>query len=124
MYNNDFKKKRFGDKAPYKPGFKSGAGARGGSDWKPMFPAVCAACGNNCEVPFKPNGRKPVMCSNCFVKEGPSDRPSFGGDRPMRSERPERFERPDRPSAPDSNVSAQLKEINDKLDAIIEALND
>lgn len=122
MYND--KKKRFGDKAPYKttykPGYKSGAGARGGNDWKPMFPAVCAACGNNCEVPFKPNGRKPVMCSNCFVKEGSSDRPSFGGDR----ERPMRSERPSYSAPGDGNIAQQLKDINDKLDAIIEAMQD
>jgi len=109
MYND--KKKRFGDKATYKPGYKRDEGR--GNDWKPMFPATCATCGTNCEVPFKPNGRKPVLCSNCFKKEGPSDH-----DRPMRSERPTY-------SAPgDGNVAQQLKEINDKLDAIIDALND
>ncbi|MCE9586108.1 hypothetical protein K8R04_02185 [Candidatus Uhrbacteria bacterium] len=115
MYND--KKKRFGDKAPYKPGYKRDEGR--GNDWKPMFPATCATCGDRCEVPFKPNGRKPVLCSNCFKKEGPSDRPSFGGDRerPMRSA-------PTYSAPGDGNVAQQLKDINDKLDAIIEALND
>ena len=34
-----------------------------------MHSAVCAACGKNCEVPFKPTGDKPVYCSSCFGKE-------------------------------------------------------
>lgn len=31
-----------------------------------MFPAVCAECGKDTMVPFKPNGIKPVYCSDCF----------------------------------------------------------
>ena len=32
-----------------------------------MFSAVCAECGNECQVPFKPNADKPVYCSDCFA---------------------------------------------------------
>lgn len=32
--------------------------------------SVCAECGKDCEVPFKPNGKKPVLCSKCFNKDG------------------------------------------------------
>lgn len=28
--------------------------------------AVCAECGKNCEVPFKPTGDRPVYCRDCF----------------------------------------------------------
>lgn len=28
--------------------------------------AVCAECGKECEVPFKPTGDRPVYCSDCF----------------------------------------------------------
>ena len=31
-----------------------------------MFPAVCAQCGKDTQVPFKPNGSRPVYCSDCF----------------------------------------------------------
>jgi CxxC-x17-CxxC domain-containing protein len=31
-----------------------------------MHKAVCAECGDQCEVPFKPSGDRPVLCSNCF----------------------------------------------------------
>ena len=35
---------------------------------KEMFDAVCDECGKPCKVPFKPNGEKPVYCSECFAK--------------------------------------------------------
>ncbi len=31
--------------------------------------AVCANCGKDCEVPFKPSGDRPIYCSICFGKE-------------------------------------------------------
>ena len=31
-----------------------------------MFPAVCAECGKNTEVPFEPRGDRPVYCSDCY----------------------------------------------------------
>jgi CxxC-x17-CxxC domain-containing protein len=31
-----------------------------------MYKATCAECGNECEVPFKPRGDKPVFCNSCF----------------------------------------------------------
>jgi CxxC-x17-CxxC domain-containing protein len=33
-----------------------------------MHQAVCAECGADCTVPFKPNGEKPVLCRDCFTK--------------------------------------------------------
>ena len=33
-----------------------------------MFPAVCAECGKNTEVPFEPRGDRPVYCSDCYRK--------------------------------------------------------
>ncbi len=40
-----------------------------------MHEAICSECGKKCEVPFKPTGRKPVYCSQCFSnqKEGSSN---------------------------------------------------
>src|SRR5512144_380118 len=31
-----------------------------------MYPAVCAQCGKETEVPFQPRGDRPVYCSDCF----------------------------------------------------------
>ena len=46
----------------------SGGGGRGGFSSGPreMFPAVCAQCGKQAQVPFQPRGDKPVYCSDCF----------------------------------------------------------
>ena len=34
-----------------------------------MFTAVCAECGKECKVPFKPRDDRPVYCSECFAKK-------------------------------------------------------
>ena len=31
-----------------------------------MHPVVCAQCGKDTEVPFRPTGDRPVYCSDCF----------------------------------------------------------
>ncbi|NOZ80628.1 MAG: DNA-directed RNA polymerase [DPANN group archaeon] len=43
-------------------------GFRGSQGPKEMHKAVCADCGNECEVPFKPSGDRPVYCRDCFRK--------------------------------------------------------
>ena len=105
-----------GSRGGYKGGKKFG-GQGGGDAWQrggdrderpAMHSAVCSQCHADCEVPFKPNGRKPIFCSNCFRKdEGAA--PSFrsnashtGGD----------------------DVAKQLKTLNKKMDRILEALSD
>ena len=34
-----------------------------------MHKAVCAECGKECEVPFKPTEGRPVYCRECFSKK-------------------------------------------------------
>lgn len=108
--------KGFGFKKPWERGSD---GRPGGKVF--MHDAVCASCSQNCQVPFKPNGRKPVLCTNCFGKT--NDR---GGDR--FSSRPERpsFDRPSYSERPSSggDHSAQLKAIDAKLDKILEILDE
>jgi len=60
---------------------------------RPMFDATCADCGDNCKVPFQPNGDKPVFCSNCF-----GDKKNAGGS---------------------GGGRVNLDEINAKLDKIL-----
>ncbi|HTM68280.1 MAG TPA: CxxC-x17-CxxC domain-containing protein [Candidatus Binatia bacterium] len=60
---------------------RRGPGAdRFGGDAKAfLFKTTCAECGEQCEVPFRPNGSKPVLCHRCFKKEdGGFSKPSFG----------------------------------------------
>lgn len=33
-----------------------------------MYPAVCATCGKETEVPFEPRSGRPVYCNECFAK--------------------------------------------------------
>lgn len=33
-----------------------------------LFKAVCAECNQECEIPFKPRGDRPVYCRDCFSK--------------------------------------------------------
>lgn len=77
-----------------------------------MHSAICNNCGKDCVVPFKPTGVRPVFCSNCFDK---TDRPA--APRSFRSDRA--------PEPRDTDqVSAQLKAVNQKLDAILKMLTD
>jgi len=48
-----------------------GGGGGGGYSQSPreMFPAVCAQCGKQTEVPFQPRGDRPVYCSDCFRQQ-------------------------------------------------------
>lgn len=43
-----------------------------------LHKAVCADCGNECEVPFRPSQDRPVYCRECFSKRkaGSSFKPS------------------------------------------------
>lgn len=45
-------------------GGSSYGGGYGGQ--RQMYPAVCAQCGKETEVPFQPRGDKPVYCSDCY----------------------------------------------------------
>ena len=36
-----------------------------------MHKATCAECGKETEVPFKPDGTRPVYCRDCFQKRKP-----------------------------------------------------
>lgn len=64
-------------------------------DRKEMFKATCSECGDNCEVPFKPTGSKPVLCSSCFGQNGGRDSRGGGRDRGDRGNR-RSFDRNDR----------------------------
>ncbi len=53
-------------------GYSAGGGgySAGGGGYsrgpREMFEAVCARCGKDTEVPFRPTGARPVYCSDCF----------------------------------------------------------
>ena len=39
-----------------------------------MYPAVCASCGIDTEVPFEPRLDRPVYCSQCYNAVGSANR--------------------------------------------------
>jgi CxxC-x17-CxxC domain-containing protein len=42
-----------------------GEGARSGAERR-QYPAVCAQCGKETQVPFEPREGRPVYCSDCY----------------------------------------------------------
>ncbi len=65
---------------------------------KRMHAAICADCGAQCEVPFRPTAGKPIYCKNCFRK---------GDGTPGKT--PDQFR-------------DQFEKVNAKLDAILRLL--
>jgi CxxC-x17-CxxC domain-containing protein len=81
------------------------------SDRAESYAAVCSECGKDCRVPFRPNGKKPVLCTNCFKKDGHANERSYG---PM--------SRSAVPAGNDHAIQEQLRAINAKLDAILKVI--
>lgn len=50
-------------------GYGGGGGGGYGGGSRQMFPATCAQCGKETQVPFEPRGDRPVYCSDCFSKQ-------------------------------------------------------
>ena len=51
---------------------RNGNGFGGGFDRgaREMHQVVCAECGRDATVPFRPRGDRPVYCSDCFRRQG------------------------------------------------------
>jgi len=146
---NDFKK-NYKSSGPRQGGFSRpsfggssgprksfGGGFNGPSE---TFKTTCSKCRDACEVPFRPNGKKPVFCKNCFVRDdAPRDsrdsrdtRPSgnsYGNSYEKRSYAPERSERSFAPApqtpVEDPRIGAMQREltvVHEKLDTLIQSL--
>ncbi|MEK9160610.1 MAG: CxxC-x17-CxxC domain-containing protein [Patescibacteria group bacterium] len=108
---SDYSKPRFA-----KPSFNRGGKDRF-SDSKQMHKANCSKCNNVCEVPFRPNGKKPVFCSNCFVKDD-APRTSYGPKREF-SPRPSFNATPPRENQDMKELKMHMQGVNDKLTRLI-----
>lgn len=93
-----------------------------GSD-RQMHRATCAKCGNECEVPFKPTGERPVYCSNCFKGIRSSD-PRRSDDRDSRGRRDNYSENRNDKESGDTGgqFKKQFESLNWKLDKILKIL--
>lgn len=56
---------------PCRDAAKANRGGGGGYNRAPrqMYDAVCAGCNVDTQVPFQPNGSKPVYCRDCFQSQ-------------------------------------------------------
>ena len=115
---NDFKRNdRFGGNKRMGGGFGGRPSFGGGRPQGQMHQATCAQCGKTCEVPFRPDGSRPIYCRDCFggkPSASPRDfqRPQFKAPVPIQV----------RPQAPDPRIDTiqkQLAKIESKLDQIL-----
>ncbi len=133
----DFRKPRFG--GGNRDGFRGDARPSFG-ERKELFQTTCSKCNKACEVPFRPNGKKPVFCKDCFVRpEGDEPRTFERRDSAPRFERRDaapRFERRDdrdsRPAfatpkaTPDPRIdilSRDIEALKRKIDTVIDILH-
>jgi CxxC-x17-CxxC domain-containing protein len=49
---------------------RGGGGGFRSDQPRTMYPAVCASCGTNTEVPFEPRQGRPVYCKECYDTQG------------------------------------------------------
>lgn len=115
-----FRRNKSGGDRGFRGGRSFGEGNR-----KPatLYRAVCAQCSDSCEVPFKPTGERPVLCSSCFKKNGDSHPKSNRFDEPRRfgADRSDNAGYSQKGSDP---VQKQLQAIHVKLDKILEMLGE
>lgn len=51
-----------------RPSAERSSGGYGAPREREMHSVICAACGVETQVPFKPRGDRPVYCRNCFQR--------------------------------------------------------
>jgi CxxC-x17-CxxC domain-containing protein len=103
-----------------KPFTRSGPGRPSFDGPKEKFKAECSNCHKTCEVPFRPNGKKPVFCSACFTRDGERDsrgsyqRTDYGSER---TPRPQPAMQEDRRI---DDLKRQIHAIDSKLELLIQ----
>lgn len=107
----DFKRRDFGSGSSDRP--------------QVMHQTICSNCGKECEVPFRPNGSKPVYCRDCFQTMRPQES-QRSENFPRRSNFEDRNNNPaprpiTQPQQP--NYREQFDALNAKLDKILNLLS-
>ena len=90
-----------------KQGFDSGS--------REMHKSVCADCGKECEVPFRPTGDRPVYCKECWTKRRPPSTEDNRRREEYSQESPQRRPLP-APENVDLQILAELKRIREVLE--------
>ncbi len=117
---NDRGRSNFSGSNSKKPYFKGPGDHQSSNGPSMMHKATCAECGNTCEVPFRPNGERPVYCKECFGNVGGNT----GGDRFPRkeSQTSARFMPSSENSRSNDAVVRQLEAVNVKLERLIQVV--
>jgi CxxC-x17-CxxC domain-containing protein len=91
---------------------------------KEVFDAECNSCHARCQVPFRPNGKKPVYCANCYTKSdnASSARPSFRGGE-SRSFGPQRSAAPDVSDRQIQELKKEIATMNVTLQHLVTAVD-
>lgn len=130
----DFKKSGFSGRGGGFGGKKQFNDRRGGGkpsfgrdrEERQLFKATCDTCGKACEVPFQPNGSRPVLCSDCFKPSRDTHHASSRGDG-----RDQRSSFRGRESGKTTESSAfqidklkkQLDKMEEKIDSLLTMFN-
>ncbi len=113
--SGSFGKRSFGDRPSF--GAKRSPrpfGARNFDRPLEMHQAECNECHKMCEVPFRPNGKKPVYCRDCFKGKEESP-PSFSKSYDKRDDSP-------REDSGGADLKKQFSVLNTKLDRLTAAI--
>ena len=86
-----------------------------------MHKTICSNCGKECEVPFKPNGSKPVFCRECFQNNRSSDS-TRSENFPRRSNFEDRGNNQINKPVAEPQYREQFEALNTKLDKILNLL--
>ncbi|MFA6503083.1 MAG: CxxC-x17-CxxC domain-containing protein [Candidatus Paceibacterota bacterium] len=97
----------------FKKSYGSTARSHSGDRSAETHKTNCSECHAPCEVPFKPNGKKPVYCRNCFKHNMPTT--AFSG---------QPFSRPTeyKEDGSTNDLKKQFSILNTKLDRLISAI--
>lgn len=108
-------------------GFRDQRGPSRDFPQKEMYDAECAKCHDRCQVPFRPNGKKPVFCAKCFTQDTERGSEGSGGynqspKREFGPSRPARFDAPSAPAVPDrtmQELKTQIERMNVTLEKLV-----
>lgn len=121
-HGGDFKRGGFNRGAPRDGGGFGGGPRRDFGNGGEMHTAVCADCGKTCEVPFRPNGKKPVFCKDCFANNRDEGAPREFSHSPRPSDReeraPMRHEGRDRGGERGGELKSHIEMLSSKIDKL------
>lgn len=87
------------------------------------YPATCSDCGKACDVPFRPDGVKPVLCRDCYSKKSLAT--NMTGNRDRFTQNEQRGHVPAVPAVPGTEINQIVKQLialEGKVNQILELI--